>query len=335
MRFFLKDIKNDLKLVFTFYLTLFGSLFIGLFFIIAAVNGNNSAPLLLIATCLGYANLYLLKTKYKHMASVNLAAIVCLITFSLIILGGHKGTGYFWTFPNITIAIAVLTVRQGLWYSVFSLMGCAFIMFLSPEFEWIRTYDADVAIRFLMASTALHVMSLVLMNIQEKTNAKLHNKMVTDDLTGLYNRSVLTNASRENEQRRSLTNENYALLFDVDHFKRINDDFGHSIGDDVLKQLGKLMQAHSRTSDLAIRWGGEEFLIILKNCNKKDAMNKAEKLRKGVEDCEVLQSLVERPVTISIGVAQHMPETDLHDALVLADEHLYSAKESGRNKVCG
>jgi diguanylate cyclase (GGDEF)-like protein len=330
-----RHIKHDKKLQLTFYLTLFGSLFLAFFTVISFTNNNSASYVLFVALVIGFINLWILTSPYKRFASINLAGIVCIITFSLIILGGHKGTGYFWTFPNITIAIAVLSVRQGIWYSVISFSGCTIIMFMFHGYEGVRSYEPDVAVRFLMASAALHVMSLVLMNIQEKTDSLLQKKMVTDDLTGLYNRSVLQDERPELAKCLQSSEDSYVLLLDVDHFKRINDTYGHAIGDEVLKCLADILLSESCESDLVIRWGGEEFLVILQYCSYRDAMDRAEKIRKSVESCAVLSALAEQAVTISIGVAKLIKTQDLHDSLVMADENLYKAKELGRNQVVG
>ena len=157
----------------------------------------------------------------------------------------------------------------------------------------------------------------------------------TDGLTGLLNRRCMDElliAEFERSQRYSLTFS--LLMFDVDHFKRFNDDHGHDQGDRVLKALAQSMKEHFRRVDHCCRYGGEEFCIIMPNTDKAGMMLAAERYREKVEKMAVdgLQ------VTISIGAACYpyaVDENNTPDHLVkTADAALYDAKESGRNRVC-
>ena len=166
---------------------------------------------------------------------------------------------------------------------------------------------------------------------------KLHEQLkliaTTDALTGLYNRRHLDERLEQEFYRAQRHNGSIAvLLFDVDHFKKFNDTYGHDQGDRVLAALGKLLKNRFRSSDIPCRYGGEEFLIILVEVNYDGAMLVANRTRAEVEKM-VVDGL---KVTISIGVALH-PTDKAKDpkALVkLADNALYAAKRGGRNQVC-
>ncbi len=165
-------------------------------------------------------------------------------------------------------------------------------------------------------------------------NEKLRLIAVTDKLTGLLNRNKfyeIANSELERSQRykRPLS----IIMFDIDHFKKINDTFGHGIGDYVLKTLSKIIKNSIRKSDYLFRWGGEEFIILATETNTDQAKTLAEKIRDAIEKYNFDKV---HKVTISLGVASYNEEIDKNsiDSLInRADEALYKAKESGRNRV--
>ena len=117
-------------------------------------------------------------------------------------------------------------------------------------------------------------------------------------------------------------------MFDIDFFKKINDKYGHDAGDRVLQEYSLLIQNSLRDSDTLCRIGGEEFIIILPQTEKKDAQKLAEKLRKLVEKTKLTVSL-----TISLGVSEYIPGEDIDSLIKRADKALYRAKNGGRNRV--
>jgi diguanylate cyclase len=124
------------------------------------------------------------------------------------------------------------------------------------------------------------------------------------------------------------------LLFDIDYFKVVNDSFGHSTGDAVLRKLADICRQSVRETDLLARYGGEEFIVILPNTPPTRALEIAERLRKGVETTAFDDGKNKIHVTISIGIAcQHNQELSFDSALKNADEALYRAKNEGRNRI--
>ena len=152
-----------------------------------------------------------------------------------------------------------------------------------------------------------------------------------DQLTGLYNRHYLSDAldkkvSQAKRHREALS----VIIIDIDHFKNVNDTFGHLTGDIVLKAVANIVYDSARKEDVAARFGGEEFIVVLDNCTAQDALVKAESLR------SVIQALHPQDiaVTASFGVAQMDDDTQRYeDLLKNADTALYIAKEEGRNRV--
>jgi two-component system, cell cycle response regulator len=163
---------------------------------------------------------------------------------------------------------------------------------------------------------------------------------LTDALTGLGNRRLLRREmeSRGNDRRRSGGGREGLLIVDLDHFKSINDDYGHAAGDAVLEQMGALLRAHCREHDLAVRWGGEEFLLRVAVADETEALACAERLRCAVADTDF--QLPDGRVlrrTCSIGVAclpfapSQPAALDWEGVLAIADAALYRAKRGGRN----
>ena len=166
------------------------------------------------------------------------------------------------------------------------------------------------------------------LNRLQRNITKLREDVNTDPLTGLGNRRHLEAAvTAFQTQELSFS----VIAIDIDHFKRINDSFGHDTGDEVLTQLAHTMREVSRVGDVACRVGGEEFLLLLPNTPLDAAANAAERLRQLVEDMALADV---GHITISLGVA-HWPDSDMDIKAVFqqADAMLYAAKRSGRNRV--
>ncbi|RLK51032.1 PAS domain S-box-containing protein/diguanylate cyclase (GGDEF)-like protein [Alkalispirillum mobile] len=151
-----------------------------------------------------------------------------------------------------------------------------------------------------------------------------------DALTGLYNRRYTQRALQRELQLGQRTGQPVsAVLFDLDHFKRVNDTHGHAAGDRVLKRLAELVRARVRDTDIAGRWGGEEFMLVLPGTDDAGAEQVAETLRQKVEGCEF--PTVGR-VTVSVGYAEASATENVDELFKRVDEALYAAKRAGRNQ---
>jgi diguanylate cyclase (GGDEF)-like protein len=120
---------------------------------------------------------------------------------------------------------------------------------------------------------------------------------------------------------------------DLDHFKQVNDSFGHSIGDAVLQQVAQLISQHCRSSDLAVRYGGEEFLLALSGVSQNEGIEIAERLRKTVAAHAWHRLRPDLVVTVSMGLTSATEAVDVAGLLMLADRRLYAAKYNGRNRL--
>ena len=159
----------------------------------------------------------------------------------------------------------------------------------------------------------------------------LGTKASTDPLTGLQNRLKLETTLIDEMRRSVRYNMPLAMvIFDIDHFKQINDTYGHPIGDSVLVQLARLVSGNIRSSDLLVRWGGEEFLILMPGIDEAEGYRAAEKHREAIAGLEFDHV---GTVTCSFGVTQHVPGETTVSFINRADEALYQAKDCGRNQV--
>lgn len=165
-----------------------------------------------------------------------------------------------------------------------------------------------------------------------QANAALHRLARHDVLTGLPNRMAANERLREELLRMKRSHLPYAvLMIDVDHFKRVNDQHGHAVGDQVLQRVSQCLRGPLRESDFVSRFGGEEFLVLLPHTDEAGACLVAEKLRQAVENAPDPTAGL---VTISVGLAMSDPAQDDQDAAVqMADARLYAAKQGGRNRV--
>lgn len=165
----------------------------------------------------------------------------------------------------------------------------------------------------------------------ETVNKLLETQASTDALTGIYNRIKLNKSLAIEIARAKRYNSLLSLIiFDIDHFKNVNDTYGHSAGDDVLKRLTKLVKSNIRETDIFARWGGEEFVILAPGLSTVESVKLADKLRHKIEEFDF-----EKPpkVTSSFGIASYK-DGDVSTILInRADEALYRAKENGRNQV--
>jgi len=173
--------------------------------------------------------------------------------------------------------------------------------------------------------------------ISEKMQ-EVEKLLVRDYLTGLYNRKFFMERFNEEIAWASRYSEPLSfIILDIDHFKKINDTYGHSCGDEVLRQLAGTLGGLLRAHDVLARYGGEEFVILLSNTTPDDAHGIGEKLRVGVQETEFYcESVAGRlPVTISLGVAtaEDIMELSTESLINRADAALYTAKAAGRNRV--
>ena len=189
----------------------------------------------------------------------------------------------------------------------------------------------------LLARVRIHTKLKLLQDELREKNAQLEALSVTDALTGLANRRRLMARLEEEVQRaRRYKTPLSVVMIDIDHFKQVNDTHGHAMGDVVLRNIGAMLKASLRTTDLAARYGGEELTLVLPHTDVPAALQVAEGLRQKFADLEHTLDGVSLRKTASMGLATREGKEESPDAEELlkhADEALYRAKQGGRNRV--
>lgn len=166
--------------------------------------------------------------------------------------------------------------------------------------------------------------------------AQLQEQAIHDPLTGLYNRLFLIdNLERELSQAERASGMLSVIMTDIDHFKAVNDDYGHLTGDEVLRHFAQILKTHARCSDMACRYGGEEFFLVLPDTTAEVARERAEQLRQAVAEQSAQFESRDIAITASFGVAALPLEGGISaiDLIGKADAALYQAKNGGRNRV--
>lgn len=227
-----------------------------------------------------------------------------------------------WTYPAAISCYFVLHSRHAIYYSVSLLFALAFIGFLK-----LGTLELIIVLSNYIATCTL----AFILSIQIAHDRKMiENYTFYDVLTGAKTRNLLINDLQEAiaEHDKNETPHLSIIIFDIDHFKNINDKKGHSIGDHVLKQVTEVTNSQLSLDQNIYRYGGEEFFVLLK-MNAHKALDLAERMRVEAENANYISGL---KATISLGVAEHKLDERLESLTQRADKALYASKEGGRNR---
>lgn len=257
---------------------------------------------------------------YHVMYSIILVMLVSTYIFGMALfswLGGNRSARFFLLGTASGLIGAFITAL-----TVLSFIPFTYITYKANDFGMY----IDIILLSLALSDRMKI------TLEEKLIAEKAAK--TDIITGLYNRRAYYEIS-EIEYQRLLRHpkELSVIMFDIDHFKSINDNYGHNTGDEILNRIGNIVKNLIREYDYAFRMGGDEFLVLLPETNDKQASQLAERIRKAIEN----YTLVKNPklvITASFGIAQYnQMDTSIEKLTRRADEALYQAKRSGRNRI--
>jgi len=222
--------------------------------------------------------------------------------------------------PNIKDVLAVIIVGQDI------------RTIIELENEIVKHKETALALK--LANEEIEKINKELENrntVLIKTNADLHNKSIRDSLTGLVNHQYTNQIlEKEIEIAKHYGHDLSVMMLDIDHFKNINDKYGHQVGDEVLIEVSRTIKNSLKKTDIIGRYGGEEFFIILPKTNITDAIIVGERIRKSIELIDLMDKNAK--VTISIGVVEY-GEEDAAEVISKADKLMYRAKADGRNKV--
>jgi diguanylate cyclase (GGDEF)-like protein len=231
--------------------------------------------------------------------------------------------GALWCYPTVLLFTFALSRRMANAGSILLLLIISALVY--------RYIGLAYTIRFFATLTLTIILANIVLSIIVDLHRRLIDQAIVDPLTGVFNRRHMERCLEDaiERQRRSSAPASM-LLIDVDHFKGINDRFGHAKGDGVLKEIASLVAKRSRKLDLLFRIGGEEFMLLLPDTREAAAAVVAEQLRASIAESPLLDG---RQLTVSIGVGELQPGESLDAWMKHADDALYAAKKAGRNRV--
>lgn len=258
------------------------------------------------------------------LALIVAFAFVTAFSLAMLLLGlmslraGHRYSRYF----------LLASIASMLGTSITALTVWGFIPF--GEWKYRAVEFGMLADATLLAlALASQIRSIQLQHMVAERRAS------SDPLTGLHNRRALVEQAQQLVQRAQASRRDLALIIlDIDHFKAINDQYGHAAGDAALVAVGGILASCARSGDIVARWGGEEFLLLLPETRLDDALVMAERLRSTLADTRVPVGDLQIAFTASFGVAHIGTHSTLDSLISEADSHLYQAKHGGRNRVC-
>ena len=265
---------------------------------------------------------------------------VCIITFSLLLVyqGGVDNTALYWVFPFPLVLFPLLGAFNG---SIASLIiFISLLIMLNNQDTLLAQYPTSEVTRFLSSFFAINIISFINEYFRQHShltmpflNIHKEKQANTDVLTLLPNRrfidAVFFPTSKDNNNRFPML----LIMADVDFFKKINDNYGHHVGDFVLKKLSRTMECCIRANDVVARVGGEEFLFLFSNTEYDIGLKIAEKIRNEIDNMELEHEQKVLSITMSFGVAIAKNHSEIESKLKEADAKLYQAKDAGRNCI--
>lgn len=232
--------------------------------------------------------------------------------------------GILWSYPAILMIHFMLPWKISLPLN---------ILLIVTVFDGSLSFiENTLAYKILITLVLTLSLSLLFSALIFRIHDKMKELVIRDPLTGTYNRRQLDIMLTQSQERlKRYATLSCILAIDVDHFKSINDTYGHAVGDDVLIQVVKVIQGKIRKLDSLFRIGGEEFIVLLPDTNIEGAKIVAEKVRYEIEQTKIL---ADRLVTVSIGIAEIQKNESVYQWINRCDKLLYKAKREGRNRIC-
>lgn len=307
----------------------------------------------------GFANLFMfivfflpIKAKQRILPPLLLAAIYVYLPFLYFLYAGYDGSVLYFAAVGVFLLSflyrgktrIVLVSLNVVVYIAAILIQANFPDLVTPmAFPEARIADLLAAIIFTlfgMLALASYVnkayeeerlRNAYLMSELEGKNVELKEHSIHDALTGVFNRRYLTEVAEQVLKRGELEERTACfLMFDIDHFKNINDTYGHVYGDEILTDVTRVAQQQLRKHDVLARYGGEEFIVVLYPETLDDAVSIAERIRNAVSKITLPD---DQPVTISLGVVQSAAGATIDEIFQQVDKYLYLAKSNGRNRI--
>ena len=271
-------------------------------------------------------------TKKYLLYSYIISFITAFISFPLILLSSVDAV-FIYYLIIIAPTFGIISYRNYKisFFGILALIEYFIILYFKSKYNinitnnFISENFAHISGGFISSYLFTLIVSTILTQVSYKTNLILDKKATIDPLTGAKNRNILSVEELE---------YNGILMIDIDYFKKINDEFGHINGDNSLKFLVKTVKNCIRKEDEIIRYGGEEFIVVLKNLNDIEKVkNIAETIRFNIESKSKTDSKLKKCFTISIGACIYNSKLGLDENIKIVDSMLYAAKNNGRNQT--
>lgn len=306
---------------------------------LALKNTNLALILLAAATAFVLTVGYYRWSKNIERACLIEAFLVALFVLVLVYHGGYANTALYWVFPFPAILFGLLGVRNAVIGNTLILLLLAIMLFVDGLIP--AQYRPEETSRFFASVVIVVMVSWINDYFRERSHQKMdvlqatrEKQANTDPLTLLPNRRFIdSHLGRDLAYRPEEFLPMGVVMCDIDHFKRLNDQFGHHTGDLVLKQVAEHFRNALRRQDIACRTGGEEFLLLLPKTDLNDARLVAEKVREQLASQPFIIKGKAHPITASFGASVCETADALEPAVERADELLYRSKQSGRNTV--
>ena len=299
-------------------------------------------PLMAVADAVLFGGILALQLDLRKHLNIERSArlligIIVIFLSIYFVLAQGRNYSFIWFSMVPLLAFFLLGLHLGLYVSgIFLTALVAFVIWFAPQWP---SYAINIPAVFNISLALFAVLTISrhyeksreeAFNFLAKRNSELKILAKTDPLTQLNNRSHLDDVLEQELNRAQRHRHDLAvLILDTDHFKTLNDSYGHIVGDQVLKELSDVLLSHVRSSDILGRWGGEEFLVIAPDTGEDGAVELAEKIRIAVAEHRFTDEKLH--LTVSIGCAAHSSEDTLISIVQRADNGLYQAKHDGRN----
>lgn len=317
-----KRLERDFYLTVLAVFSLLAVIALSPFFVYRLTAGHveaalaNGAVVILLVTGFAYA---WMTGRTKGVRTILVICITAICTY-MVVLVGHWP---FWVFPTLVANFMLVNWRFAL---VVNLAMVLVVVFLAPFFD----QPVELA-SFVTAVFMVGFFSLVFVSYANFHRDRLGALVERDPLTGAFNRRALaTHLEHSLSAVGRFGHEHALVLLDLDDFKRVNDQFGHEVGDRVLVDFASLLIQDSRRGDLLYRLGGDEFVLLLTNTDRDGAEVAVNKLHRQIQDCRYPEA---GAVQVSIGAAASRPKETWQQWLSRADRAMYLAKATGKNRV--
>jgi len=285
------------------------------------------------------------KFSNKRISSSIILYSLYILMFYLVFTGGVAHTGPLWVFIVAPVSVFIHGLRRGLFDIAIFVAIMIAIMFVPTDFIAHAAYSTEFKLRLIYSFLTVTFLSA----LYEYSRQQSYNQALElsrkyqllahfDPLTKLSNRRDALAILKQEKARMSRSQEPLSIILcDVDHFKKINDRYGHNAGDAVLVDLAKLFTRNIREQDCVARWGGEEFLFILPQTEAVNANIFAQKIQENLQRHVVIYEDNEIEVKVSMGIEQFNNDQhnkqNIDEVINSADKYLYQAKNAGRNQI--